>query len=1234
MASQSTRWTAPSLARHKPVLLALTVVALGYTVYYIREQFWSTPNPPTGSLHRSNARRQRSRSRPLRHLIADSLREHPRYVVDGPWGTVPVSLDFLTDTTANEETYGQHLFLPHTGPGLLTTLHRHRMPALEDISRQLTNPEEARELRRELEEGFLIFYLWRYLSPSPISEEQRITIIAALENDGGFSPEQIAVVLQQHQDGELTGSVERWLLVQEQRREADDEETPPLPQTSAADQAFLSRLAATASPPDSEHSWADRESEDDPEAGKEGQSLLNLLYRIAEEQARKDGYVHRRVTCNSCNITPIRGIRYRCANCYDYDLCEQCEAMQIHSKTHLFYKIRVPAPYLGTSRQPEPVWYPGKPTFVVQNLSKDALTRIAKETGYQVPEVEALWEQFRCLAAAEYPEDPSHYYQAIDRRTFDKCFVPNTSIRPSPPNLVYDRIFSFYDQNNDGLIGFEEFIKGLASLTRKNLDERLKRIFQGYDVNDDGYVDRKDFLRMFRAYYAANKELTRDIVAGMDDDNSDSTARDIVLGSQPISSAFSGAVPRGERSRNGEGKVTSRYGDYEIYDNRGTIENWDQDVAEPEETLADAAEKATFGNVHARSTDVYIDCSAIYSDPWPPALVSRVDVQKSLATHGITDVEGISSPIGLVTDPIEQKRIRRYAHERIATEYQKRQFIRRQAIRNRRRRQLFYLDGENDMDHLDVDDPRHGGMGTVTDEDILRWKNFRRISGTDQDKEMRAALADNVRNLEWPVESATELVDTMIRLFKLGWTGKAIADDFSGYGSGLADSTKFVMLVSERLEEAVKHFTPEAEKVEPLEPFPSTRRSRSSSKVRFQEDLETDEEHESRSVTSMSSRSIPVNERWGGFEVPEPEKEGGREVLYQVTQEAFNELLDPVFRLREDLALAVQRTVLERKWHRSQIISAVKDALNVKNHLDMYQRRWRRKARESSNNFGASIELDEATWYLQCLVQEEANVKDRLTAERCPRCAERGGESLVPIGEYCIARCGYLSSGRRDELTPKEQCSRCAENGKESYIGGGPGWIACTECGQLSTQAREEEARLSRIILGVQTTSSSNEQENQHDPITNDDHPDVDPAQQDTFPPPDPTLPQTRPNSNPPPDPTLPQNRPNSDPQEEFEKHWNDHLGSRFSDDDIDSDSSGQIEAVGKNKPMRQPNMQKYGMAGPYPGSARLKWWAALDLIEQEDKKRGGPGRLSFREFEGGDEGGEGAGLGVFGELD
>jgi len=155
-------------------------------------------------------------------------------------------------------------------------------------------------------------------------------------------------------------------------------------------------------------------------------------------------------------------------------------------------------------------------------------------------EVEALYEQFKCLAATEYPNDPYRIGGAINRKTFDKCIYLSFSDRPPPPNLIYDRMFALYDTNNDGLIGFEEFILGLAALhTKPRLDDKWKRIFKGYDLDGDGYVERKDFLKMFRAYYALSKEHVQDIVARMEEEMIESGAStNVLLGSQPISAAF------------------------------------------------------------------------------------------------------------------------------------------------------------------------------------------------------------------------------------------------------------------------------------------------------------------------------------------------------------------------------------------------------------------------------------------------------------------------------------------------------------------------------------------------------------------------------------------------------------------------------------------------------------------------------------------------------------------------
>jgi hypothetical protein len=43
----------------------------------------------------------------------------------------------------------------------------------------------------------------------------------------------------------------------------------------------------------------------------EAESLLALLYSIAEEKAQTEGIVHRSITCNHCNASPVRGVRFK-----------------------------------------------------------------------------------------------------------------------------------------------------------------------------------------------------------------------------------------------------------------------------------------------------------------------------------------------------------------------------------------------------------------------------------------------------------------------------------------------------------------------------------------------------------------------------------------------------------------------------------------------------------------------------------------------------------------------------------------------------------------------------------------------------------------------------------------------------------------------------------------------------------------------------------------------------------
>jgi len=68
---------------------------------------------------------------------------------------------------------------------------------------------------------------------------------------------------------------------------------------------------------------------------------------------------HTNVRCDSCGANPIVGIRYKCGNCADFDLCSNCEAYNPHDNTHVFLKIRRPiAVTPQVSLLPNNLYYP------------------------------------------------------------------------------------------------------------------------------------------------------------------------------------------------------------------------------------------------------------------------------------------------------------------------------------------------------------------------------------------------------------------------------------------------------------------------------------------------------------------------------------------------------------------------------------------------------------------------------------------------------------------------------------------------------------------------------------------------------------------------------------------------------------------------------------------------------------------------------------------------------------
>jgi hypothetical protein len=67
--------------------------------------------------------------------------------------------------------------------------------------------------------------------------------------------------------------------------------------------------------------------------------ILSMKTQLDKLVPASEPILHDGISCDHCRKKPLLGVRYKCIVCPDFDLCDLCEAMGIHSD-HIFVKIK------------------------------------------------------------------------------------------------------------------------------------------------------------------------------------------------------------------------------------------------------------------------------------------------------------------------------------------------------------------------------------------------------------------------------------------------------------------------------------------------------------------------------------------------------------------------------------------------------------------------------------------------------------------------------------------------------------------------------------------------------------------------------------------------------------------------------------------------------------------------------------------------------------------------------
>ncbi|KAL8217360.1 hypothetical protein R6Q57_020733 [Mikania cordata] len=123
----------------------------------------------------------------------------------------------------------------------------------------------------------------------------------------------------------------------------------------------------------------------------------------------------------------------------------------------------------------------------------DDIRRLARNSPFSVNEVEALRELFNKLSSSIIDDGLIHKEEL-------QLALLNSAVGEKSENLFLNKVFDLFDEKQNGVIEFEEFVHVLSIFhPSAPMEQKIDFAFRLYDLRKTGYIEREEVQEMIVA---------------------------------------------------------------------------------------------------------------------------------------------------------------------------------------------------------------------------------------------------------------------------------------------------------------------------------------------------------------------------------------------------------------------------------------------------------------------------------------------------------------------------------------------------------------------------------------------------------------------------------------------------------------------------------------------------------------------------------------------------------------